>query len=293
MQVMDNASYHHQLNTAYFPEGKTVGNASKGLNAHVLRLAGCTHISVSRRRSDGSMVDNFMFEVPAEEPISWRNHRTGVQGAKAPTTGDEGTVYARAKKNTGGPTSKELATATHKWLKEHKPEALDSKVEKLFREKGWKIIWTPPYCPKFQPIELVWGVGKQRAGTLYKKGRSMNTTQRHLRRDWYGGKGKGSQRFKRCNVRGCWETAEREINAWIGKDKVHNKDGVEGTLRDLVGADLWTETDENCCDIDDMEDDFDDRDREFERDNGGIDFDEFEVEVQVAAAQLGGHDDPP
>ena len=79
-----------------------------------------------------------MFEVPAEEPISWRNHRTGVQGAKAPTTGDEGTVYARAKKNTGGPTSKELATATHKWLKEHKPEALDSKVEKLFREKGWK-----------------------------------------------------------------------------------------------------------------------------------------------------------
>ena len=94
-------------------------------------------------------------------------------------------------------------------------------------------------------------------------------------------------------MRGCWETAEREINAWIGKDKVHNRDGVEGTSRDLLGADLWTETDENCCDIDDMEDDLDDRDREFERDNGGIDFDEFEVEVQVAAAQLGGHDDPP
>ena len=85
----------------------------------------------------------------------------------------------------------------------------------------------------------------------------MITTQRHLRRGWYGGKGKGSQRFKRCNVRGCWETAEREINAWIGKDKVYNRDGVEGTLRDFVGVDLWTETDENCCDIDDMDDDLD------------------------------------
>ena len=35
------------------------------------------------------------------------------------------------------------------------PEALDSKVEFIFRSKGWKIIWTPPYYPKFQPIELV------------------------------------------------------------------------------------------------------------------------------------------
>jgi len=72
------------------------------------------------------------------------------------------------------------------------PEALDSKVEALFREKQWEIIWTPPYCPKFQPIELVWGVGKQRAGTLYKPKRTLDSTRRHLRRGWYGGKGDGS-----------------------------------------------------------------------------------------------------
>jgi transposase len=56
--------------------------------------------------------------------------------------------------------------ASTKWLKEHNPSALDSKVELLFREKGWEIIWAPPYCPKFQMIVLVWGAGKQRAGTL-------------------------------------------------------------------------------------------------------------------------------
>ncbi len=31
----------------------------------------------------------------------------------------------------------------------NKPEALESKVEVKFRDMGWKIIWTPPYCPKF------------------------------------------------------------------------------------------------------------------------------------------------
>jgi hypothetical protein len=30
-------------------------------------------------------------------------------------------------------------------------------------------------------IELVWGVGKQRAGTLYKPGRSLKFTKKHLR----------------------------------------------------------------------------------------------------------------
>ena len=70
-----------------------------------------------------------------------------------------------------------VTTAVTAICKASYPEVLDSKVERVFREKGWKIIWTPPYCPKFQPIELVWGVGKQRAGTLYFKGRDLKTTR--------------------------------------------------------------------------------------------------------------------
>ena len=68
----------------------------------------------------------------------------------------------------------------------HRPEVLESKVETMFRELGWKIIWTPPYAPKYQPIEIVWGVGKQRAGTLYTKGRTLLDTRTHLRWGWYG-----------------------------------------------------------------------------------------------------------
>ena len=33
------------------------------------------------------------------------------------------------------------------WLKENKPEALTCKVENLFAEKGFEILWTPPYAP--------------------------------------------------------------------------------------------------------------------------------------------------
>ena len=67
-------------------------------------------------------------------------------------------MYDHSSKAAGsGPTSEELAAATIKWLKTFKPVALESKVEVLFREEQWEIIWTPPYFPKFQPIELVWG----------------------------------------------------------------------------------------------------------------------------------------
>ncbi len=98
--------------------------------------------------------------------------------------------------------------------------------------------WTPPYCPKFQPNELVWGVGKQRAGTLYCKGQDLKTTREHLRRGWCGGKGSGTKRFEPCNVRGCWETALSEMAQWIAADINHHAapKGVSGTLGSLVGA---------------------------------------------------------
>ena len=101
-------------------------------------------------------------------------------------------------------------------------------MEKQFRAGGREVIWTPPYCPKFQPIELVWGVGKQRAGTLYKPGRTKETTRRHLRRGWNGGKGKGGQRFMPCDVHGCWKTAMRELGLWI-EQSVQYKPGDHNT----------------------------------------------------------------
>jgi hypothetical protein len=255
--VMDNASYHHQHNAEWYPKGLNPKTATKGLNAHVLRKLGVRSIKIMR---DGVERN---FEVPEVEPADYKAHREGVAGARAPVTGAAGTVSARS--GPDGPSKEELAKAVIRICNSRFPEVLDSKVERMFREKGWKIMWTPPYCPKFQPIELVWGVGKQRAGTLYFKGRDLKTTREHLRRGWYGGKGPGTKNFEPCNVRGCWETALTEMNSWISADLEHNPGtGLTGKLGALGGVENWTSTAGNCCNIGDMDvgDDVDVNDEE-------------------------------
>ena len=86
-----------------------------------------------------------------------------------------------------GPSTEELRHATLELVKEKQSSALASKVEAMFMALGWFIIWTPPYCPKFQLIELVWGVAKQRAARLWYKGRTLAMALKHLRFGFYGG----------------------------------------------------------------------------------------------------------
>jgi transposase len=246
--VMDNASYHHQLNTNYYPEKKTPANASKSLNAHVLRKAGCNAIKVPRPGTGGTTV-LFNFLVPAAEPEANRKHRE--EGGHAPGGGAHGTVYCRG--GAHGPSDKELTAATVLWLTANKPEALDSKVEALFREKGWGIVWTPPYCPKFQPIELVWGAGKQRASGMYYPGRDLTVLRLHLRMGFYGGTDANNTTWDEVNIAGAWETAEKEMNAWIKKDIEYVADGLTGTITDLRGAEAWTSTGPECLDCADMD----------------------------------------
>ena len=50
-------------------------------------------------------------------------------------------------------------------------------------------MWTPHYCPKFQPTEPVWGAGKQRPPGMHFPNRSRATTRIHLRMRFCGGKG--------------------------------------------------------------------------------------------------------
>jgi hypothetical protein len=83
-------------------------------------------------------------------------------------------------------TVEELKTSYMLWLKLNKPEKLECKVEKLLNERGYEILWTPPYCPDLQPIELFWAAGKNYAASLYYHGRKMQVTVDQLREGWYG-----------------------------------------------------------------------------------------------------------
>ena len=83
------------------------------------------------------------FIVPATEPPAHRNYR--LNGGRAPTAGKAGTIYhqGRAGANPKGPSGPELAKATYDWLRAHHPAVLESRLEKEFTKRGWKIIWTP------------------------------------------------------------------------------------------------------------------------------------------------------
>lgn len=48
------------------------------------------------------------------------------------------------------------------------------------------MIWTPPYTPSFQPIELFWQHGKHDTSMMYKGKRSMKEAHEQVRLGWYG-----------------------------------------------------------------------------------------------------------
>ena len=124
----------------------------------------------------------------------------------------------------------------------------------MFMALGWFIIWTPPYRPKFQPIELVWGVAKQRAARLWYKGRTLAMTLKHLRFGFYGGVPRvGMERWATTNVAGCVRTAYGEMDKWIKGDLERNADGLTGTIEHLEGWENWTETTMPCLAVDDLD----------------------------------------
>lgn len=106
----------------------------------MLRSIGCTEIKVKRGGIEHT------FAVPATEPPQFQKHRE--EGGRAPAGGAAGSVYAHSPR---GPSTSELEKATIAYLKARNPEVLDSKVEAIFRARGWLIVWTPPYCPKVSP----------------------------------------------------------------------------------------------------------------------------------------------
>jgi transposase len=80
----------------------------------------------------------------------------------------------------------ELKVAFITYLQDNKPDLLECQVEKRLKQGGHKVLWTPPYCPELQPIELFWAAGKNHADLMYFSKRTMKETVSHVREGWYG-----------------------------------------------------------------------------------------------------------
>jgi len=72
----------------------------------------------------------------------------------------------------GGPSKDDLLAAVQKWLEEH-PDHNRTVVEQLMSDAGHVLVYTPPYCPEVQPIELLWAKVKRYVADRSTHGRSL------------------------------------------------------------------------------------------------------------------------
>ena len=64
---------------------------------------------------------------------------------------------------------------------------LRNDLQQRFDVLKYEIIYTPPYFPKFQPIERVWGWSKNFVAQLFYSGRKLEQTYAQMVAVWYGG----------------------------------------------------------------------------------------------------------
>ena len=141
----------------------------------------------------------------------------------------EGSLPDVNRKN--GVSKEEVASVTRRFFKESYPEKLEEKAETYTREKGWGLIWTPPYMPTFQPIELFWQHGKAYVSINFQKGRTMAEVWERIRlglvrlpgMDRAGGGVESSRLFGKFV-----EHAFGKMNEWISL--------YGGNLSDTVGS---------------------------------------------------------
>ena len=83
------------------------------------------------------------------------------------------------------PYNRELQDALKNFVSEH-PEYQEDKLEKLFESKGFRLIFTPPYTPVLQPIELLWAEVKRRVAKRFEYGRTITQTKQQMLDAFYG-----------------------------------------------------------------------------------------------------------
>jgi transposase len=80
----------------------------------------------------------------------------------------------RDKKKTPAPLRPELQAAVRAHLESH-PSINRTEVEKLMTAAGHTLVYTPPFAPEVQPIELAWALAKQMVARQAMTNRSLET----------------------------------------------------------------------------------------------------------------------
>jgi hypothetical protein len=142
------------------------------------------------------------------------------------------------------PTAMEFKEAVVRYLKDNKPELLECKVEKYLCDLGHSILWTPPYSPDLQPIELFWAAGKNHAAEMNYSGITMNEVVDNLHHGWYGNEHVTPENDENADPDNNWMFIKKKpvdcFKLFMTAIKKANEkfiplcDGLSGTIGDLV-----------------------------------------------------------
>ena len=231
--VLDNESYHY----AYVCDVKVPETNSKKFGTELLHKHGCSHITVKRSVSDGmggKKEVNANVEVPlVAQELPQNNSKCGKSVSR-----------------------EQVAQGTRTYFEQTDPTKLHERVETFMQRKGRELIWTPPYIPSFQPIELFWQHGKHYVSMMYKGKRTMKDVRSQMRKSWYGDPIRDGQEggWKPTDCAQLVRHAIDQMNDWVSKRDVvllgvisavvvppeyDEDDGpAEGSVDDGVGAEL-------------------------------------------------------
>jgi transposase len=138
--VLDNASYHK-------PRDESWVSSSKAQNKHELA--------------------HQLMDLGVEQLITVDDSHRAVPSHRF-----------EAKVSDGGPSKEDLISAIQKWLDDH-PDYNRTVVEQLMDDAGHSLIYTPPFCPEVQPIELLWAAVKRYVRDRSTHNRSMTEAREH------------------------------------------------------------------------------------------------------------------
>lgn len=144
--VLDNAGYHHAVGADYIK----LGGTKKELKDK-LKSLGVESITVDRGGRSVKMKSS-----------SWIHRKSNI-----------------------APSVVELSAALKVELVKH-PERQRTEVQRLFDERRWQLIYTPPYTPEVQPIEKVWAYIKHFIASLFTPHRTASILLSHTILAFYG-----------------------------------------------------------------------------------------------------------
>ena len=156
--VADNAPYHHKRNIgslASLSKKQLVELIAKHKVEYVdLPITSDSRLELANLEEDDENVQN---RGEVVRIIFCKDEQLQRAGVNKPRVG----------------TLEELKVSFVHYLKEHDPQQLECKVEQILLDRGHKILWTPPYCPELQPIELFWAAGKNHVAAKFETNQTM------------------------------------------------------------------------------------------------------------------------